>query len=119
MDTKSPRRANDDRVWYSRNLRCISCEGSCPICETDCCIYRAAKEVLTKPKNFQTEMCSRLVEIIDSLGARVKDMSTFTMCTLDTGCGRRVCPNCCGACPTVICRDVQCKVLHTPVCLGL
>ncbi|RJE19706.1 hypothetical protein PHISCL_07961 [Aspergillus sclerotialis] len=108
-DTTSPRRINDNRVWHSRNLRCASCEGFCPICDAACCIYKASKEVLAKPKGFQTDMCSRLMKAIDRLGSKVKDTSTFSMCTLGGGCGRRVCPKCCGMCPTAICRDIQCK----------
>ena len=109
-DTTTPRRLNDDRIWHSRNLRCASCEGFCPICDAPCCIYKAAKEVLAKPKNFQTNMSRRLVKAIDRLGSHVKDTSTFSTCTLGGGCGRRVCPKCCGTCPTSICRDIQCKV---------
>lgn len=109
-DTTSPRRINDDRVWYSRNLRCASCEGFCPICESPCCIYKASKEVLAKPKSLQTEMSAHLLQVIEGLGAKVKDMDTFSMCTLGGGCGRRVCPSCCGVCPTELCRDIQCKV---------
>lgn len=52
----------------------------------------------------------RLVAAIDGLGSHVKDMGTFAMCTLGGGCGRYVCPDCCGICPNEICRDVQCSV---------
>lgn len=53
---------------------------------------------------------AELVQIIEGFGSKVKDMSTFSLCSILGGCGRRVCPDCSGICPTNICRDVQCKV---------
>jgi hypothetical protein len=38
------------------------------------------------------------------------DPTTFMKCLLDSGCGKMVCPICCGRCPTSICQDLQCIV---------
>lgn len=50
------------------------------------------------------------MQMIQNIGSRAKDLNRFSKCTEDGGCGRYVCPDCCGACPLYECRDIQCKV---------
>lgn len=40
-----------------------------------------------------------------------REVSTFLQCTMgdETGCGKRICPDCCGQCPNELCRDIQCR----------
>ncbi|KAL4781578.1 hypothetical protein BJX76DRAFT_363509 [Aspergillus varians] len=106
-DPKVPRRPNDIRSWDQRNLRCVDCRKFCPICNTVCCVreemvQKASDESLS-PKEAE------YAKIIDFLGARAKDASTFSRCTPPDGCGRYVCPSCCAVCPNELCQDIQCK----------
>ncbi len=39
-----------------------------------------------------------------------RESPTFIQCTHQTGCGKFVCPDCCGICPDECCQDVQCRV---------
>ncbi|KAL4924775.1 uncharacterized protein BDV17DRAFT_205695 [Aspergillus undulatus] len=110
-DPKAPRRPNDARPWNHRNLSCVDCRESCPICNTTCCMKeelarQAADENLSLDK---VQQAKRLLKIIEYLGFYNKDVSTFAQCTPPDGCGRYVCPSCCGICPSEICRDIQCK----------
>jgi len=102
----------DPRNWYSKNLRCIKCLANCPVCGKTCCSYETARRVYTSldTKAEQKEYAQGLLEAILRLGARAKDASTFSKCTVPGGCGRYVCPECCGACPVKGCSDIQCKV---------
>ncbi|KAL2820027.1 hypothetical protein BJX63DRAFT_381053 [Aspergillus granulosus] len=112
-DPKVRRRHGDARAWDHRNLWCISCYGTCPVCKkATCCLY---EEALVKVNDGSSdgkdlEKAKRLVKIIEFLGPHVKDAATFTQCSPPDGCGRHVCPDCCGVCPNKICRDVQCNV---------
>jgi hypothetical protein len=77
-----------------------------------CCVkeevdQKAADENLNKEAIKQAK---RLAKTIEYLSVHAKDVSTFSQCTLPDGCGRYVCPNCCGVCPNEVCRDIQCKV---------
>ncbi|KAL4817688.1 hypothetical protein BDW67DRAFT_174498 [Aspergillus spinulosporus] len=110
-DPKVPRRPNEARAWYHRNLWCVDCHKNCPICSMACCVkeevdQKAADENLNKEVIKQAK---RLAKIIEYLSVHAKDVSTFSQCTPPDGCGRYVCPNCCGVCPNEICRDIQCK----------
>ncbi|KAL4772645.1 hypothetical protein BDW60DRAFT_222261 [Aspergillus nidulans var. acristatus] len=96
-DPKVPRRPNEARVWDHRNLWCVDCQ------EVD---QKAADENLNKEAIKQAK---RLAKTIEYLSVHAKDVSTFSQCTLPDGCGRYVCPNCCGVCPNEVCRDIQCK----------
>ncbi|KAL6239563.1 hypothetical protein BDW75DRAFT_227183 [Aspergillus navahoensis] len=96
-DPKRPRRPNEARAWDHRNLWCVDCQEVA---------QKAADENLSKE---EIERAKRLAKIIEYLGVHAKDVSTFSQCTPPDGCGRYVCPDCCGACPNEICRDIQCK----------
>ncbi|BDD61556.1 hypothetical protein MAP00_006596 [Monascus purpureus] len=105
-----PRRVGDERLWNSRNLRCAHCLGKCPVCSIACCVYEEARRKMAKSSSdCDKAAAAELVQIIEGFGSKVKDMSTFSLCSILGGCGRRVCPDCSGICPTNICRDVQCK----------
>lgn len=111
-DLEAPRRPNESRAWDHRNLWCVDCRNSCPICNTTCCVreelaQKAADESLD-PENVH--QAKRLGKIIEHLGTHAKDVSTFAQCTPPDGCGRYVCASCSGVCPSEICRDIQCKV---------
>ncbi|KAL2871529.1 uncharacterized protein BJX67DRAFT_164421 [Aspergillus lucknowensis] len=110
-DPNVPRRQGDARAWDYRNLWCISCRGPCPICNTTCCLR---EEALQKASDGtlnaeEVEKAKRFAKIIERLGAYAKDASTFSQCSPPDGCGRHVCPDCCGVCPSQICRGIQCK----------
>lgn len=77
-----------------------------------CCVYETARRVYASPDTEvgQKEETEMLLESILHIGARAKDVSTFSKCTVPGGCGRYVCPECCGACPVGLCNDIQCKV---------
>jgi hypothetical protein len=40
-----------------------------------------------------------------------QEAPTFLQCTKgdEVGCGKMVCPDCCGECPHPICKDIQCR----------
>ncbi|CBF78200.1 predicted protein [Aspergillus nidulans FGSC A4] len=96
-ELKAPCRPNEARIWDHRNLWCVDCQ------EVD---QKAADENLNKEVIKQA---NHLARIIEYLSIHAKDVSTFSQCTLPDGCGRYVCPNCCGVCPNEVCRDIQCK----------
>ncbi|ODM21021.1 hypothetical protein SI65_04074 [Aspergillus cristatus] len=110
-DPDSPQRPNDPRMWHTKNLRCASCMGACAVCNTACCMYEAGCRAKKDPSSgaFKAAQAERIVLNIEALGSHVRDNTTFIMCTLGGGCGRYVCPECCGICINVACRDVQCK----------
>lgn len=114
-DPKYPsakQRKDDLRVWDTVNLRCISCRGDCPVCNGACCIYVDAKKTIASEnaKPVNVKKAKRIIGIVESVSPRVMDMSTYQQCSQPGGCGRYVCPKCCGVCPNEICRDVQCTV---------
>ncbi|KAF9884764.1 hypothetical protein FE257_001254 [Aspergillus nanangensis] len=109
-------RVDEVRKWETVNLRCIDCRGDCPICGAACCVYENARRTEAKAgpdaDGMAIEMAAKahqIMKIIDSLGPRAKDATTFSMCSQPGGCGRYVCPGCCGVCPSEICHDIQCK----------
>lgn len=120
-DSKSPRRVDDSRQWNTVNLRCTTCRGSCPICSVACCRYAEAKQTIadTEAKPEKSDNARQILQKIEGLGSHVKDMSTFSLCSEPGGCGRRVCPSCCGRCPSEMCGDIQCKVVFFLFCLLL
>lgn len=75
-------------------------------------MYEAGCRAKKDPSNcaFKAAQAERIVSNIEALGSHVRDNTTFIMCTLGGGCGRYVCPGCCGICLNVACQDVQCKV---------
>ncbi|KAE8415871.1 hypothetical protein BDV36DRAFT_261658 [Aspergillus pseudocaelatus] len=109
-DSKSPHRVDDSRQWNTVNLRCTACRGNCPICSVACCRYAEAKQIIadTESKPGKSDNATQILQIIEGLGSHVKDMSTFSLCSEPGGCGRRVCPNCCGRCPSELCGNIQC-----------
>ncbi|KAE8150022.1 hypothetical protein BDV25DRAFT_155169 [Aspergillus avenaceus] len=111
-DKISPRRPDDDRAWDTVNLRCVTCKGACPICKAACCRYESAKQaVANADTDPETKVrAKRTLQRVERLGSRVRDISTFSLCNRFGGCGRYVCPRCCGQCPGEMCREIQCKV---------
>lgn len=113
-DPNAKQRKDDLRVWDTVNLRCISCHGECPVCKGTCCMYTDAKRAIDNEKADpeRVGMASRIINIIEGLSPQIMDVSTYQLCSEPGGCGRYVCPKCCGVCPNEICRDVQCKVCN-------
>lgn len=111
-DPEAPQRPDDSRIWEARNLRCAKCLGACAVCDDACCIYEGARRIADNPlfENFIVDLAEKLVMAIGMLGRDVKDLTTFTRCTVNGGCGRNVCAKCCGICSNDICRDIQCRV---------
>ena len=112
IETPYPRHPNTARAWHSRNLRCGNCsETACAICSRSCCAYMAATRALEIHKNNPEtilETQQRLQEI-NKVFPFGREVPTFLRCTSPTGCGKLVCPDCCGACPDQTCQDVQCR----------
>ncbi|KAI9370663.1 hypothetical protein BJX61DRAFT_535438 [Aspergillus egyptiacus] len=109
-DSHVPGRQGDIRAWDHKNLRCITCRGPCAICAGPCCLH---SEMQSKVSEYslpaeEMEKAKRLLKIIEYLGAYAKEADTYSLCSLPGGCGRHVCPSCCGACPNEICQDIQC-----------
>lgn len=109
-------RPDDSRTWHARNLRCSKCLGTCPICDHACCVYEGARRIVDDPCSdvFRSEQAENIVKTIGSLGRDVKDLTTFSKCTVQGGCGRFVCSKCCGICSNETCRDIQCRVCIQP-----
>ncbi|RAK96899.1 uncharacterized protein BO80DRAFT_483566 [Aspergillus ibericus CBS 121593] len=105
-------REDDIRAWDYRNIWCTKCYGKCPVCDTFCCVYEELRSVVTDEEcdPLLSRDRGRSMGLIEVVGAYVKDTSTFSLCTAPGGCGRHVCPSCCGVCPDDWCQDVQCKV---------
>lgn len=114
-DPKPARGNHDARHWYAKNLRCIRCTSVCALCQRPCCVYEIARRTSATEaiEARQRKEAQKLLTIIDCLGPLARDVSTFSKCTVPGGCGRIVCPECCGACPVIGCWDIQCKV-RTP-----
>ncbi|KAL3449293.1 hypothetical protein BJX65DRAFT_273218 [Aspergillus insuetus] len=112
LDPKVRRRQGDPRAWNHRNLWCIRCPGPCPVCKGTCCLRGEARAKVRDEslEGEDLEKVKRLIEIIEFLGPHAKDADTYSQCSPPDGCGRRVCPDCCGVCPNKICRDIQCVV---------
>jgi hypothetical protein len=94
------------------NLRCTICRGDCPVCGVACCKYEAARRTIANAE-YRSEEASnarQILQMIESLKCHVLGMSTLSLCSQPGGCGRHVCPNCCGRCPSEICGDIQCRV---------
>ncbi|KAK1138425.1 hypothetical protein N8T08_002621 [Aspergillus melleus] len=104
-------RKDDVRVWDTVNLRCIGCRGDCPVCGGACCIYGDAIRTIDNESAGAEKVgkAKRILEAIESLSPKIMDADTYQLCSQPGGCGRYVCPSCCGVCPNEICRDVQCK----------
>ncbi|KAL3473465.1 hypothetical protein BJX99DRAFT_261254 [Aspergillus californicus] len=110
-------RQGDIRAWHHRNIYCITCRGSCPVCSSSCCVREETRHKLEAEGTSaeQIEQAKNFARIIDFLGPYIKDADTFSLCSTPGGCGRHVCPDCCGVCPSEICQDIQCTVsiIHT------
>ncbi|KAK5064666.1 hypothetical protein LTR84_000500 [Exophiala bonariae] len=109
-----PRHPNTGKGWYSRNLKCTTClENCCPICDRACCAYRSAVLALGNHKNNTKtlKIAEERMHQITTVFPYGREVSTFLQCTEgdETGCGKMICPDCCGQCPTDICKDVQCR----------
>ncbi|KAJ9603781.1 hypothetical protein H2200_011967 [Cladophialophora chaetospira] len=109
-----PRHPNTSRGWQSRNLKCTSClDECCAVCGRACCAYRAAVLALrihrTNPESLKIAE-ERLMQIA-YLFPYGQEVPTFLRCTKgdEIGCGKLVCPDCCGECPNPICKDIQCR----------
>lgn len=108
-----PRHPTTGRAWHSRNLKCTSCSDAvCPCCGRACCSYRAclltAENDLT-PAHIKEAAISDMAAIGQYFPIG-RESPTFIQCTHETGCGKDICPDCCGVCPDDCCLDVQCRV---------
>ncbi|ETI23549.1 hypothetical protein G647_05351 [Cladophialophora carrionii CBS 160.54] len=109
-----PRHPNTSRAWHSRNLKCTTClEQCCAVCGRACCAYRAAALAMKIRKDNPESLKiaeERLLQIA-FLFPYGQEAPTFLQCTKgdEVGCGKMVCPDCCGECPQPICKDIQCQ----------
>ncbi|KAL4944102.1 hypothetical protein BDV06DRAFT_116652 [Aspergillus oleicola] len=108
---KASCRPEDARPWNHRNLACIDCRKPCSICNTTCCMKQELEQKAADASlSFdEAQNTKHLGKVIEHLGFYAQEISTFAQCTPFDGCGRYVCPDCCGVCPNEICRDIQCK----------
>ncbi|KAF7507224.1 hypothetical protein GJ744_010782 [Endocarpon pusillum] len=111
-----PRHPTTGRGWYSRNLRCTSCSDvMCSCCGRACCSFRAC--ILAAENKASSTDARKAAR--DDVAAIVwcfavgRESPTFIQCTHQTGCGKYVCPDCCGICPDECCQDVQCRKCKT------
>lgn len=111
-----PRHPNTLRFWRSRNLKCTNCVNvCCACCGRTCCAYRAAVMALETHKDNPAGMAAAVERIqqITTIFPYGREMPTFLRCTSGvgngSGCGRMVCPDCCGVCPDEACSDIQCR----------
>ncbi|KAI1612260.1 hypothetical protein EDD36DRAFT_497064 [Exophiala viscosa] len=116
-DQPYPRHPNTGRAWHSRNLHCTTCmDQCCAVCGRACCAYQAAY-FATKIHKDNPESLFRAQETLGNIAnvfAHGQEVPTFLQCTHGApgdklGCGKMVCPDCCGQCPNPICADVQCR----------
>ncbi|KAK4944453.1 hypothetical protein LTR10_016127 [Elasticomyces elasticus] len=112
-----PRHPNTGRAWHSRNLHCTNClDKCCAVCGRACCAYQAAY-FATKIHKDNPESLFRAQETLGNIAnvfAHGQEVPTFLQCTHGApgdklGCGKMVCPDCCGQCPNPICADIQCR----------
>ncbi|KAA8643435.1 60S ribosomal eL24 domain-containing protein [Aspergillus tanneri] len=113
-DSELKQKTHDARIKDAINLRCTNCRGDCPICGASCCIYDNARRTVIKEDSDTTklEKAGRIVKMIDGMSQQAKEMNKFHLCSPPGGCGRYVCPKCCGVCHNEICRDIQCKLVR-------
>ncbi|PYH45367.1 uncharacterized protein BP01DRAFT_423529 [Aspergillus saccharolyticus JOP 1030-1] len=108
-----PCRPEDGRSWDTKILWCTECYGPCPICQKPCCVLMGCRMYMSQPpaeRNWlKSRRCFMVVTLLQRYGNLTKDTSTYAMCSEPGGCGRHVCSDCCGICPTAMCRDIQCK----------
>ncbi|EXJ72310.1 uncharacterized protein A1O5_04814 [Cladophialophora psammophila CBS 110553] len=109
-----PRHPYTSRAWHSRNLKCTTClDHCCAVCGRACCAYKAAALAVKihkdNPESLKTAE-ERLLQIA-FLFPYGQEAPTFLQCTKggSIGCGKMVCPDCCGECPNPICKDIQCR----------
>ncbi|OAL22569.1 hypothetical protein AYO22_07127 [Fonsecaea multimorphosa] len=108
------RHPNTSRAWHSRNLKCTTClDGCCAVCGRACCAYKAAALAVKIHKDNPESLKAaeeRLLQIA-FLFPYGQEAPTFLQCTKggEIGCGKMVCPDCCGECPNPICKDIQCR----------
>jgi hypothetical protein len=116
-DQPLPRHPTTGRGWKSRNLHCTNCmDKCCAVCGRACCAFKAASLALKNHKDnpeglLRAQDTLANIAVIYSYG---QEAPTFLQCTHgapgDTvGCGKMVCPDCCGMCPNAICADIQCR----------
>ncbi|KAE8372248.1 hypothetical protein BDV26DRAFT_286112 [Aspergillus bertholletiae] len=68
-NSKSPRRANDSRIWNIVNLRCTTCRDNCPICCVPCCRYAEAQQTIasTETKPEEVGNIKQILQMIERL----------------------------------------------------
>lgn len=112
-----PRHPNTGRGWKSRNLKCTTCStANCAVCHRVCCAYRAAVLALEihGESSPARPLALQRIQEITRLYPYGKEAPTFLQCTAEMGgskmgCGKIVCPDCCGVCPNDACRDTVCR----------
>ncbi|KAK5375934.1 hypothetical protein LTR20_000345 [Exophiala xenobiotica] len=118
-DQPYPRHPNTGRAWHSRNLKCTTCmDACCAVCGRACCAYKAAYLATKIHHKDNPESLLRAQETLGNISncfAYGQEAPTFLQCTHGApggdkiGCGKWVCPDCCGMCPNPVCADVQCR----------
>ncbi|KIW76005.1 hypothetical protein Z517_10750 [Fonsecaea pedrosoi CBS 271.37] len=108
------RHPNTSRAWHSRNLKCTTClDHCCAVCGRACCAYKAAALAVKihKDNPESLKMAEERLLQIAFLFPYGQEAPTFLQCTKggEIGCGKMVCPDCCGECPNPICKDIQCR----------
>ncbi|KIW16741.1 hypothetical protein PV08_03930 [Exophiala spinifera] len=112
-----PRHPNTARGWKSRNLKCTTCvDVCCALCGRACCAYKAAYLAMKTHKD-NPESLARAQEILGNISILFpygQEAPTFLRCSNGApddkfGCGKMICPDCCGQCPNPCCADIQCK----------
>ncbi|RHZ55938.1 60S ribosomal eL24 domain-containing protein [Aspergillus thermomutatus] len=89
-DTKSGEAPHDAKKWDAKNMKCTKCFGDCPICGKACCIFDIARRTAAEadPTSEHAEAANQILKIIQNLGCRVMESSTYSLCTTPGGCGR-------------------------------
>jgi len=109
-----PGHPSTGKGWKSRNLKCTTCvDWCCAVCGRACCAFKAAVMALETHKENpvgRQNVVEKIQEITE-LFPYGKEIPTFVQCTSGGGggCGKLVCPDCSGICPTPACRDTQCR----------
>ncbi len=108
--SRDRRHPNHPFRWASKNLWCFTCTGNCELCGDTCCAVNRQLEVALdkdQPEKARVRAVERASYICRHNGLGPDLASTFLRCS--SGCGRVVCPECCGVCPEALCQDLLCR----------
>ena len=100
---------NHPFTWTSANMWCYSCSGECHSCRRPCCAFYQQLSIAFGNTTTVTEKMAaeQMIRKIIALNPSGPDIAgTFLPCS---SCSKTLCPDCCGICPDIMCRDVQCR----------